>query len=706
MDVGLSIKNRDDFEVAIICALKDEAIAVRALFDPEPESSGDAWKISKAQGDYNAYSFGRIAGHDVVLVYLAGMGKVSAATAASHLSKSFGRIRLGLLIGVCGVVPVTDAGEQIYLGDVIVSQGIKQFDFGRHHPHHFVPKDRISDVFGRPSFEIRAFLNKMQVELHQRPYAVELYARQICQQPGMEAFQPPQRDRDHLFETRYRHKHQIASDCVQAICGSCVHRRDPVCTDAIEMSCEKLGCDVAHLVQRRRRDHLSVVHFGIIASGDRVMRSAEDRNEIADAESVIAFEMEGAGVWDSTQTIVIKGASDYADTHKSKLWQRYAAVTAAACARVFLEQWATVEKGMPGVLSDIKTEVGFTASEQSSRNIHNETESTLLQPQIAGDRPDDQPKSFKSITIGSRFVLSFIRFLWHTLLIFLGFIFFTWSLVQLWKWLFTLPNESIGQNHPLSTTKLNEVLSELDEHIAEQVHHTLDPAVSPTKASISPSVEALTTIQPELVQHSVNSTIGQQFMFEKSVNVLVGLVKYAWLTCGHCTFLTGFVGFEDRPRWRHLALILGPFLFHPGFFCVGRTCFDKADLRADFSLGWRYLVPFWLWRLSTPLFLTISKQRVLHAALLIFMWDGTWGPGWLLDDSAFDPWVMTIRGFIGASTVVSLWLLPQVDLKSGERSRSRLELLLAFHNAIWSYILYSSKATNTWLLSVAAHVRK
>ncbi|KAL2128280.1 hypothetical protein VTI74DRAFT_9392 [Chaetomium olivicolor] len=49
--------------------------------------------------------------------------------------------------------------------------------------------------------------------------------------------------------------------------------------------------------------------------------------------------MEGAGVWDIFPCVVIKGACDYADSHKTKAWQRYAAATAAACMKAFLGHW-------------------------------------------------------------------------------------------------------------------------------------------------------------------------------------------------------------------------------------------------------------------------------------------------------------------------------------------------------------------------------
>jgi hypothetical protein len=89
-----------------------------------------------------------------------------------------------------------------------------------------------------------------------------------------------------------------------------------------------------------RTEPKPVVHFGLIASADTVMKSGEDRDEAAARDGVIAFEMEGAGVWENFPgSLVIKGVCDYADSHKSKEWQGYAAATAAAAAKAFLENW-------------------------------------------------------------------------------------------------------------------------------------------------------------------------------------------------------------------------------------------------------------------------------------------------------------------------------------------------------------------------------
>ena len=72
------------------------------------------------------------------------------------------------------------------------------------------------------------------------------------------------------------------------------------------------------------------------------MRSGRDRDEIARRDGVIAFEMEGAGCWEilrESSCLIIKSVCDYADSHKNKLFQDYAAAVAAATAKALLESW-------------------------------------------------------------------------------------------------------------------------------------------------------------------------------------------------------------------------------------------------------------------------------------------------------------------------------------------------------------------------------
>jgi hypothetical protein len=145
---------------------------------------------------------------------------------------------------------------------------------------------------------------------------------------------------DRLFKSAYQHRHHRSIEC--AICAD--DGRDDICDMATRTSCEQLKCDEQELVPRGRVSQpcKPVVHFGLIASGDTIMKSGKDRDDISARDGVIAFEMEGAGVWEKfPSSLVIKGICDYADSHKSKRWQGYAAATAAAVMKGFLMDWIT-----------------------------------------------------------------------------------------------------------------------------------------------------------------------------------------------------------------------------------------------------------------------------------------------------------------------------------------------------------------------------
>ena len=69
------------------------------------------------------------------------------------------------------------------------------------------------------------------------------------------------------------------------------------------------------------------------------MKSAKERDRIAQENKIIGFEMEANGVWDEMPSLVIKAVNDYADSHKNDIWQRYAAASAAAAMKAFLSHW-------------------------------------------------------------------------------------------------------------------------------------------------------------------------------------------------------------------------------------------------------------------------------------------------------------------------------------------------------------------------------
>ncbi|KAJ5656116.1 hypothetical protein N7507_008066 [Penicillium longicatenatum] len=91
--------------------------------------------------------------------------------------------------------------------------------------------------------------------------------------------------------------------------------------------------------QLRRNPRDMRVHYGLIASGDQVIKDAVARDSLNKSLGglVLCIEMEAAGLMDNFPCIVIRGICDYADAQKTKDWQEYAAAVAAACAKELLE---------------------------------------------------------------------------------------------------------------------------------------------------------------------------------------------------------------------------------------------------------------------------------------------------------------------------------------------------------------------------------
>jgi nucleoside phosphorylase len=333
-------QSRDEFEIGIICALPLEVDAVEALFDEHYDELGQIYR--KQAGDANTYTTGRISGHHVVLAYMPGMGNRSSASVALGLRISFTGIKIALVVGICGGVPFSFEGTEIILGDVIISDSVIEYDLGRQHPNGFQPKRDVKNTFGQPNQEIRSFLARLRTRRIRVQVQKQISQHlEYLQEHGGSEWHYPGTAHDTLFEASYRHKHYQQDSVTNCACMNCQSSLDPVCEQALRSDCNELGC-AGELVQRRRLGTdrpESLVHIGTIASANTVMRSGEHRDTLAEKERVIGFEMEGAGVWDNLPCVIIKGVCDYADSHKNKMWQDYAAATAASCTKAFLEYW-------------------------------------------------------------------------------------------------------------------------------------------------------------------------------------------------------------------------------------------------------------------------------------------------------------------------------------------------------------------------------
>ncbi|KAH8647761.1 nucleoside phosphorylase domain-containing protein [Xylariales sp. PMI_506] len=369
---------RDGFSIAIICGLVEARDSVMEMLDEE----WAATEYEKAHGDMNTYRVGRIGPHCVVVALLAGMGPEQAASAAANLRSSFDRIALGLVVGVCGGVPTKTNSGDILLGDIILSEQVVNFTFNRQYDHATKIKDTDADRLGRPNRDIRSLLRTLQGQRDRKRLKKETskYIIEFCKKDEFVSWGFPGIDKDVVYPRSYRHKHQLPGSCPS--CKRCIEAENrlneaeasgksddeikkaahdvqyaEVCDESQIMLCEELNCDSNRAMQRDSNGRGLIliegieglkmrapeIHFGVIGSGSSVMKSGYIRDRLAEERKIIAFEMEGAGVWENFPTVVIKAVCDYADSHERKEWQKYASCCAAACMKAFLMEWTAVD---------------------------------------------------------------------------------------------------------------------------------------------------------------------------------------------------------------------------------------------------------------------------------------------------------------------------------------------------------------------------
>ncbi|KAJ0419720.1 hypothetical protein BJY00DRAFT_313639 [Aspergillus carlsbadensis] len=295
--------NHHDYTVGWVCALPDELTAAQEMLDEEHQDH------PTNHNDTNIYTLGSIGSHNVVLACLpAGQtGTNSAAVVAMQMKTTFPAIRFGLMVGIGGGVPSKEA--DIRLGDVVVSQpgnghgGVVQYDFGK----SMLSGLKRTGFLNAPPTILLAAVTKLRSNLDRRRNSLLPHLSKLSNLPK---FGRDQAGSDILFAAEYYHDEY----------GEC------------------LSCTAPRTIQRKERvDDTPLIHYGTIASGNQVMKDGVERDKISSKfGGVLCFEMEAAGLMNNFPCLVIRGICDYADSHKNKRWQPYAAGTAAAYAKELL----------------------------------------------------------------------------------------------------------------------------------------------------------------------------------------------------------------------------------------------------------------------------------------------------------------------------------------------------------------------------------
>ncbi|KAK6332999.1 hypothetical protein TWF718_010824 [Orbilia javanica] len=304
------ILTHEDYTVGWIAALPLELAAAKMMLDLTHK------RLSQGPNDQNTYNLGEIHGHNVAIACLPSgvYGTTSAAIVAAHMLATFPAIRFVLMVGIGGGVP--GGKSDIRLGDVVVSKpsgeygGVIQYDYGK--TVEGGKFQRTGSLNKPPNVLLKAVLDLESDKLIRQSQIPEYLSKlhEGCLKPSRFAYCG--QNFDELYEAEYDH---VGGD-----------------------TCDK--CDRARLVAREVRDSIDPrVHYGLLASGNQVMKHGITRDRLANAQDpqILCFEMEAAGLMDQIPCLVIRGICDYCDSHKNKKWQGYAAATAAAYAKELLQ---------------------------------------------------------------------------------------------------------------------------------------------------------------------------------------------------------------------------------------------------------------------------------------------------------------------------------------------------------------------------------
>jgi len=230
-------------------------------------------------------------------------GTVSAACLVSQMRQSFPSLRFGLMVGIGAGVPGRHLKPDIRLGDVVVGtpgddsddiQGVIGYDFGKESVDGFVMKGWQSPTDRRLRNAFEVIETKAELAGY-HSFTQHLDGFRV--RPNGQKFLHPGVENDQLYE---------ADDTFKLIAREPRASKDPV------------------------------VHYGLIASGDKLIKNAKLRDELRDKYKIICIEMEAAGLMNTLPVAVIRGICDYADSHKNDVWHHYAAATAAAYAKGLL----------------------------------------------------------------------------------------------------------------------------------------------------------------------------------------------------------------------------------------------------------------------------------------------------------------------------------------------------------------------------------
>lgn len=243
------------------------------------------------ESDRNAYTLGSIGGHNIIIAVLpeGDIGNNPAAAVATRMTSTFPSIKFWLMVGIGGGVP-----PKVKLGDIVVGTpvydlpGVVQWDLGILQDDKY---RRIGALDKAPEV-LRAAIKKLRAQ--HEIYGADAGMLSILEELRLKLptfaskYAKPESLEDVLFEADY--EHVIVKD--QEPDTTCKH------------------CDRGKAVRREHQQTELEIHYGVIASGNSVIKNARERDKINKEHLgglALCFEMEAAGIINNHPCLTIRG---------------------------------------------------------------------------------------------------------------------------------------------------------------------------------------------------------------------------------------------------------------------------------------------------------------------------------------------------------------------------------------------------------------
>lgn len=306
-------KNTDNsVRIGIITVLDEEYITVETMLE------NHVYVEFPGRGAGHQFTIGEIKGHDggvhkVALAITSGDGNNKAAIRAEKMLQHFPKLDVIFMVGIAGGAPAlplyagsdTDTinEKHVRLGDIVVSNGVFQYDYIKKKTYSWVPKG----VNIPPCARVVEAQRKLGIGAQKGEYPWNAYVDEALSRLKS-SYKRPSYDHDILHDYN--------------------------------------GEVIEHPQDNERMDDCPKVFNGKIASSNAVLKDPKKRDELKKKYDIFAIEMETSGIADATWEgeigyYGIRGICDYCDKYKNNEWHRYAALVAAAYTKAIIEWMAT-----------------------------------------------------------------------------------------------------------------------------------------------------------------------------------------------------------------------------------------------------------------------------------------------------------------------------------------------------------------------------